>query len=237
MLTASGNSDENTASGTPLWSVPRSARLVQPGLPHHVTQRGNERKQVFFTDADRRFYLDLIADRAPLFGVQVWAWCLMIHHVHWVVVPAAPTALARLFGYAHGEYARYRNRLRRTVGHLWQARFFSCPLDDAHLWPALAYVERNPVRAGIVSAAEHYVWSSARARLGLAPAGGVPLEQVAWQRRWTPEQWRAVLATSLGEEAFARRWQEATALGRALAGPDATGPAEAAAQRASAAGA
>jgi putative transposase len=87
----------------------------------------------------------------------------MNNHVHFVVVPETERSLARAFGRTHADYARYANMVRRGCGHFWQARFYSCALDDRHAWKALAYVERNPVRAGLVGSAEEYAWSSAAA--------------------------------------------------------------------------
>ena len=164
-------------------------------------------------------YLDLVCESAELSQVELWAWCLMSNHVHWIVVPRTELGLSRLFRRAHGEYARYRHRLRRTNGHLWQSRYFSCPLDDDHCWLAAAYVERNPVRASLVRSAEDYRWSSASARLGVqALPGWLNISQ--WKVRYTPEIWREILATSAREEALARRVREATTAGLPWAAPD-----------------
>ncbi|MGA2149323.1 MAG: transposase, partial [Bryobacteraceae bacterium] len=114
------------------------------GVPHHVTQRGNGRQDVFFTERDREAYLDALFDYAARYGMRVWGYCLMRNHVHLVVVPEAERSLAQVFGRTHSDYARYANVARRSCGHLWQARFYSCALDQAHVWAALAYVERNP---------------------------------------------------------------------------------------------
>ena len=184
-----------------------------PGSVHHITQRGNHRQQVFFSDVDRRLYLDLVRESAEVAQVEVWGWCLMNNHVHWLVLPRTSQGLARLFRRAHGEYARHRHRLRRTIGHLWQARYYSCPLDAEHVWYALAYVERNPVRAGLVPTAEEYRWSSAQARLGL-------IRTPEWlniegrQREYDSERWRQVLATGVGDGAWRDRIREATVAGK-----------------------
>jgi len=126
--------------------MPRVARVVIPNLAHHLTQRGNNRQAVFFTDDDRRFYLDLLGDMARAEGVEIVAWCLMTNHGHLIAVPAEPAALERAVGQTHWRYAQAINRLHVRSGHLWQGRFFSCPLDDEHLVAAVRYVERNPVR-------------------------------------------------------------------------------------------
>jgi len=146
--------------------MPRIARVVAPGLPHHVTQRGNRRADVFFDKPDRRRYLSLLAAYAERHGVAIWAYCLMSNHVHFVAVPAEGESLGRTYRDTHQAYAAWLNRKMGQSGHLWQGRFFSCVLDDPHLWAAARYVERNPVRAGLVTRAEDWPWSSAAAHCG-----------------------------------------------------------------------
>ena len=189
--------------------MPRASRFVLPGRPHHITHRGNYRQQVFFSDADRHMYLDLFRESAERAQVRLWGWCLLNNHVHWILVPETETGLAALFRRAHGSYARYRHLLRRTTGHLWQARFYSSVLDESYRWYALAYVERNPVRAGLVRAAEEYRWSSAAVHVGTAsPPEWLDVE--TWRQAYRPEDWQRVLATSVGQEADERRLREAT---------------------------
>jgi putative transposase len=107
--------------------MPRERRIVVPCTAHHIAQRGNHRQQVFFSDADRRVYLDLICESAEIAQVELWGCCLMSNPVHWLVLPKTALSLARLFRRAHGEYARHRHRLRHTTGHFWQARWSSAP--------------------------------------------------------------------------------------------------------------
>jgi putative transposase len=147
--------------------MPRIARVVVPGLPHHVTQRGNRRADVFLCDRDRRRYLSVLADYKARHGLRLWAYCLMTNHVHFVAVPDAAESLGQTFRDTHQAYASWLNRRLDENGHLWQGRFFSCVLDDAHLWAAVRYVERNPVRAGLVARAEDWPWSSAAAHCGM----------------------------------------------------------------------
>ena len=116
-----------------LVEMPRNARFVLTGQPYHVTQRGNNRQDVFFSAPDRELYLDLVRDNLTDAGVRVHAYCLMTNHVHWIVVPERGDSLAVLFRRVHGRYAQYLNLCRRCSGHLWQARFFSCVLSPAHL--------------------------------------------------------------------------------------------------------
>jgi putative transposase len=141
----------------------RVARIVVPGFPHHVTQRGNRRSDVFESDDDRQAYLRFLRQYADRHGLAVWAYCLMTNHVHLVVVPEREDSLAKALRDTHTVYAMRFNARTRLGGHLWQGRFYSCPMDESHLWAALRYVERNPVRAGLVARAEDYRWSSAPA--------------------------------------------------------------------------
>ena len=184
--------------------MPRTARIVIPGCPHHVTQRGNNRQDVFFVDDDRRMYLSILAEQAEAFGVTVQGYCLMDNHVHLVATPRTAESLAKAIGRTHWVYTRYINRLHGRVGHLWQNRFYSCALDEMHLWRAMAYVERNPVRAKVVRRAWRYPWSSAAAHCGqkvAASSGGdvLDLDLPWWWAHQTPEAWREVVAA--GEDA------------------------------------
>lgn len=144
----------------------RVARIVVPGFPHHVTQRGNRRAEIFQTDADREAYLRFLQTYCEKRGLSVWAYCLMSNHVHLVVVPQEEASLGDALRDTHTVYAMYFNSRTEWSGHVWQGRFFSCPLDEFHQWAAIRYVEQNPVRAGIVVRAEDYPWSSAGAHCG-----------------------------------------------------------------------
>ena len=172
--------------------MPRVARIVLAGLPHHVTQRGNNQQVVFFVDDDRRVYLERLAEQAERFGLVVHGYCLMTNHVHLVVTPRREESLAKAVGRTHFLYTQYVNRLHGRSGHLWQNRFFSCPLDEVHYWRTLCYVERNPVRAKLVRLAWRYAWSSAAAHVGGSDGTGL-LDLTAWAADWTGEAWREAL--------------------------------------------
>jgi putative transposase len=144
----------------------RLARLVVPGLPHHVTQRGNGRSRTFFSDADYALYRDLLAENCRAAGVEVWAWCLMPNHVHLVLVPREADGLRRALAVTHRRYAGIVNARRKRTGHFWQGRFGCVALDDAHLAAAIRYVALNPVRARLVARPQDWRWSSVRAQLG-----------------------------------------------------------------------
>lgn len=151
----------------------RLARVVVPGHPHYVTQRGNHREAVFFGDDDYRAYLDLISRAAQASGTEVWAYCLMPNHVHFIMTPSHVDGLRATFAEAHRRYsARIHARLKLT-GHLWQGRFNSTAMDERHLMAAARYVAMNPVVAGMTARAGDWPWSSAGAHLAGADDGVV----------------------------------------------------------------
>lgn len=143
----------------------RLARIVIPGIPHHVTQRGNRRERTFFEDADYKRYRTMLGDAAKRAGAEVWAYCLMPNHVHLIVVPSGEDGLRRTFADAHRRYTGMINARHEWTGHLWQGRFGAVAMDEAHLLAAVRYVALNPVRAGLVRRARDWPWSSVGAHL------------------------------------------------------------------------
>jgi putative transposase len=177
-----------------------------------VTQRGNFQQETFLSEEDRERYIEWLAGYAKAFGTQFWAWCLMTNHVHFVAVPKREDSLARTFHGTHQRYSLYLNKRMKRCGHLWQGRFFSCPLDESHAYLAVRYVERNPVRAGLVAEAEEYAWSSARGHVyrcadALVTAGN-PFE------RSIPD-WKAYLSEGESDERRAAL-KRATLTGRPM---------------------
>jgi putative transposase len=198
--------------------MPRIARAVVAGVPHHVTQRGNGRRAIFDTDADRLLYLDLLRENAVECDLAIWAWCLMSNHVHLVAVPGRSDSLARTLGRTHAAYARYLNVKRRSCGHLFQARFYSCLIGPQHLWMTVAYVERNPQRAGLAVVPWDYPWSSARVHAE-NDADDRLVDLRRWRLEYTPERWRTVLLSTVDEESDLERLRRATLTGRPLCEP------------------
>lgn len=143
------------------------ARVVVTGVPHHVTQRGDRRENVFLARGDYQRYLNLLKEYSIPRGLEVTAYCLMPNHVHLVVIPHRADSLAAVLKPVHLRLAQYVNWTHGMTGRRWQGRFFSCPLDERHTATAVRYVEMNPVRAGLVREAESYQWSSAAAHAGL----------------------------------------------------------------------
>ena len=177
--------------------MPRCARIVVPGIPHHVTQRGNRRLPTFFSDGDYALYRHLLREGCAKAGTRIWAWCLMPNHVHLILVPASEDGLRAALGEAHRRYTRLVNEREGWRGHLWQSRFASFPMDEEWLVACARYVELNPVRAGLARRPEDWRWSSARAHLGLGGDGitdaGPLLERVG--------DWRSLLDGGLDDGA------------------------------------
>jgi putative transposase len=194
--------------------MPRNARVVIPSVAHHVTQRGNNRLDVFFVDADREAFLQYLREAAMRFCVRIEGYCLMTNHVHLIVTPEREDSLAGALKRVDQLYAQYVNRLHGRSGHVWENRFFSCPLDTDHLGRALVYVERNPVRAGLCREAWQWRWSSAVAHCGGDDVSGL-LDLASWRREMDPAKWRGILRQH-EEEGLVQSLRLATSRGRPL---------------------
>jgi putative transposase len=174
----------------------RLARVVVPGVPHHVTQRGNRRQPVFFGEGDYRAYLALLAERARAANVGIWAWCLMPNHVHLMLTPAEPDGLRACLAEAHRRYSSMVNAREGWRGYLWQGRFASFPMDERHMLACARYIELNPIRAGLADRPENWRWSSARAHLTGKSDGMTDLAALAR----AVGDWRAFLDAGIGED-------------------------------------
>ncbi len=142
--------------------MPRAARIVVPGVPHHVTQRGNRQQAIFVRDDDWGAYKGLLAAACKRYDVGCLAWCLMPNHVHLILVPPATDSLRAVLSSVHTAYSQRINQREEVVGHLFQGRFASFPMAGSHLMAAIRYVENNPVKARLVERAADWPWSSAR---------------------------------------------------------------------------
>ena len=145
--------------------MPRFPRIVIPGYPHHVINRGNRRQVVFFSDRDKKIFFDILIREKEKADIAVWAYCFMSNHVHLVAVPEMKNSLGKGIGEAQRKYSRIINMRFDWKGHLWQERFLSNPMEETYLYSAVRYIENNPVRAGIVERAEDFFWSSAKAHV------------------------------------------------------------------------
>lgn len=207
----------------------RKARLVLPGIPHHVTQRGNRQANIFLNPPDRDVYVSVMCEAAAKFGVRFRAYCLMTNHVHFIAIPEETFSLAKAFHRAHTIYSGWFNETYQCSGHLFQGRAHSSPLDETHYWTAMRYVERNPVKAGLVDCAQDYPWSSAAAHCGLRsdrllePASMYSLNHSQWSQ-WisdagSEEEYQRIrertrIGLPCGNEEFIRRIE--VELGRSL---------------------
>lgn len=143
----------------------RIARVVAPGFPHHITQRGNRRQQTFFSDEDYQAYLELMSEWCGKYDVAIWAYCLIPNHVHLIAVPERKESLNPAVAEAHKRYSRRINFREGRRGHLWQGRFASFIMEETYLFACTKYVELNPVRADLVKKPEAWRWSSAKAHI------------------------------------------------------------------------
>jgi putative transposase len=174
----------------------RLVRIVAPGLPHLVTQRGNGGEQTFFCDEDYQSYVELMGQWCDTYKVKILAYCLLPNHVHLIAVPKSADRLGRAIGEAHCRYTRRVHSREGWRGHLWQGRFSSFVLDKPYLLTAARYIELNPVRAGLTDAPSRYRWSSAMAHVrGRDDA----LVRVAPLLKLAPN-WRGSLARVISEE-------------------------------------
>ncbi|MHC4551651.1 MAG: transposase [Planctomycetota bacterium] len=179
--------------------MPRTARIVVPDVPHHITQRGNNRQDVFFVDDDRRVYLSLLREQSQKYGLEILGWCLMTNHVHLIGRPSGDESLAKALGRTHVRYTQYINKFHGRSGHLWQNRFYSCPLGRTHFWKALEYVEQNPVRAEMTARPWEYRWSSAKAHIENKDGSGL-LDMAYWREIVSQVDWKAALGKVQSDE-------------------------------------
>jgi putative transposase len=193
------------------------ARVVVVDVPHHVTQRGNARQFILAGDADRVVYLDLLRHYSQLHKLSLIGYCLMSNHVHLIVMPRQTDAMAETLKHTHGRYAAYWNVSHTSSGHVWQGRYYSCPLDSSHLWAALRYTEMNPVRAGLVTVPQEWKWSSAAMHCG-ATTSDAFLAMEPWRKRWTVAEWQEYLAAGESEADLATL-RQCTHTGRPLGSP------------------
>jgi putative transposase len=211
----------------------RLSRIVIPSVPHHITQRGNRRLPVFFSDEDRAAYLSLIAEACTAQGTACLGWCLMDNHIHLILVPSTEDGLRATLGEAHRRYSRRINFREGWRGFLFQGRFASYPMDDAHLMAAIRYVENNPVTAGMVARAEDWRWSSAASHVAGKRVAGDPLTDVALLGQHVGN-WRAMLKVGLeamDDPSTVDDIEARSRTGRPLASPEWIAAAEAAMDR------
>ncbi len=198
--------------------MPRTARIVIPDFPYHITQRGNYRQDVFEDDEDRVSYLSWINDYSKKYKLSIVAYCLMDNHVHFIAIPRKDDSLAKVFSISHMRYSQYFNKKKKASGHLWQGRFYSCVMDDDYLVTALRYVERNPVRAGIVRKPWQWKWSSAGEHVGQRN-GIIDIENITTLIDTSDEEWKDYIDLAENREEV-ENIRKHTLLGRPLGTED-----------------
>jgi putative transposase len=149
--------------------MPRRLRISIPNMPHHLIHRGHRQQNIFFSDGDRTDYLGTLAECRALFGIKVFAYCLMTNHVHLILDPGAePANLSWTMKRLAGRHSRRLNAAHGWRGTMWEGRFKCSLIDsDRYLLTCGRYVDQNPVRARMVSTPDAYSWSSFRARAGI----------------------------------------------------------------------
>jgi len=172
--------------------MPRIARIVIPAVPHHITQRGNNKQDVFFVDDDRAVFLKLLKQQAEKFGMRIDGYCLMTNHIHIVATPRKEDSLAKTMGRTNLLYTQYVNYMHGRSGHLWQNRYFSCPLGPDYFFKALCYIEQNPVRAKLSRYPWTYRRSSASVHTNRRDEFGL-IDKGFWAKRSSGIDWMQVL--------------------------------------------
>ena len=205
--------------------MPRIARVVIPGYPHHVSQKGNYAQRVFFNDSDREVYLKLLQKYFTKYQVGMIGYVLMSNHTHMVLIPAHTNSLAKGVGLLHNDFSRWQLIQQNMKGHLWQSRFYSTPMDEDHFWKALRYIELNPVRAGLVQNAWEWPWSSARAHVTGIDVTGL-LQMDLWSKKFNKDQWKKFLEEGLRADKEIERIRTSTRTGRPLGSKDFIGELE-----------
>jgi len=170
--------------------MPRIARIVAAGYPHHITQRGNYQQKIFADDTDRRKYLSLLKEESKRYHLDILAYCLMSNHLHFMVIPQREDSMAKVFKYTNMKYSQYYNNKMKVSGHLFQGRFFSCVLDERHMIACARYIERNPVRSKMVKESYLYPYSSARIHCRINQDDPLGTNQLFDYIKIEPKEWK-----------------------------------------------
>ena len=191
--------------------MPRIARVVVPLYPHHVTQRGTNKTEIFVDSDDHLYFLSLLSKWLEKTGSQLWAYCLMSNHFHLLVTPDSSDGLGKCLHGVTCRYAQYFNNKWGRRGRLWENRYFSCPVDkDKYLWAVVKYVEMNPVRANIVKKPEEWRWSSAQEHINGKTDNTINLY------KWIGDEEREGYAKMMVEVTVQEEIRKATSTGRPL---------------------
>jgi putative transposase len=165
----------------------RQPRLSLAGHPHHIIQRGNNRQVIFMDVADRQFFLDLLEEHSKQFVVAIHSYVLMDNHVHILATPSTAEALPGMMQALGRRYVRYFNDRHHRTGTLWDGRYKSTLVQsESYLLSCMAYLDLNPVRAGLVAHAADYAWSSYGHYTGQRMDKLITPHPLAWELGNTP---------------------------------------------------
>jgi putative transposase len=168
-------------------TMARLPRLTVPGYPHHIIQRGNNRQAIFASDADRRYLLDLLGEYASKFQVAIHAYVLMSNHLHLLATPETSDGLPQMMQAVGRRYVRHFNQAQGRSGTLWEGRYRSTLIEtERYLLTCMAYIDLNPVRAGLVTAPADYPWSSHAHHIGQRHDALVTPHALVWALGNTP---------------------------------------------------
>jgi putative transposase len=198
----------------------RLPRLVVPGQPHHIIQRGNDRQAIFREAADYLKFIDWLREGSKQFKVAIHAYVLMTNHVHLLATPADAQGLSKMMQWIGRHYVPYFNQKYQRTGTLWEGRFKATVIDsERYLMTCSRYIELNPVRAGMVVAASDYSWSSYQHHIGMKVDPLITDHPLYWALGNTPFQREAAYRSLLEqgvEEADVAALTEATLKGWAI---------------------
>jgi putative transposase len=202
----------------------RLPRLTVPGYPHHVIQRGNNRQVIFGSDADRRMLLDLLTEYSEKFKVAIHAYVLMDNHFHLLATPETEDGLPKMMQAVGRRYVRYFNDAQGRSGTLWEGRYRSTLIEtDRYLLACMAYIDLNPVRAGMVASPQNFVWSSHGHYIGQRVDKLISPHALVWALGNTPFAREAAYAdlvhAGLGADQL-RALTDSVLRGWALGGPE-----------------
>ena len=177
--------------------MPRISRIVYPGVPHHITHRGNNRENIFRSDVDKELYLSVLKKYSDMYDLKILGYCLMSNHIHIIGIPMNEDSMAKVIKIGHMYYTRRINEKYDRCGHLWHSRFYSVPLNDIHLLAAMRYIEQNPMRTRLVNFAWEYPWSSASAHVN-----GLDTSRILDHEHWHIDSisWKEILGWFLRDD-------------------------------------